>query len=296
MIKSMTAFGRASLDFPEYTVTAEIRSVNSRFLDCSVRIPQRYRAAEERLKSQIKAAITRAKVDVSVSLKAPTGSSDEPALRVNLPAAEQYIAAARLLSEQLGVENDLTAAELVRLPGMLIPEETPEATDEDCSNISAALSAALSGYSAMRTAEGERLYADLSGKLDTVRSYVDRIETISAGAISGYREKFEARLRSILADTGTAPDPDRVLTECAIYADKAAIDEELVRLRSHFVAFREIAASDEPSGRKLDFLLQEMNRETNTIGSKAQNSEIAHLVVDIKAELEKIREQVQNIE
>ena len=129
-----------------------------------------------------------------------------------------------------------------------------------------------------------------------MRSYVDRIEAISAGAISGYREKFEARLRSILADTGTAPDPDRVLTECAIYADKAAIDEELVRLRSHFVAFREIAASDEPSGRKLDFLLQEMNRETNTIGSKAQNSEIAHLVVDIKAELEKIREQIQNIE
>lgn len=296
MIKSMTAFGRASLDFPEYTVTAEIRSVNSRFLDCSVKIPQRYRAAEERLKSQIKAEITRAKVDVSVSLKAPGGLSDEPALRVNLPAAEQYVAAARLLTEKLGVENDLTAAELVRLPGMLIPEEAPDATDEDYSNISAALAAALSGYSAMRAAEGERLYADLSGKLDTVRSYVDKIETISAGAISGYREKFEARLRSILADTGTTPDPDRVLTECAIYADKAAIDEEIVRLRSHFVAFREIASADEPAGRKLDFLLQEMNRETNTIGSKAQNSEIAHLVVDIKAELEKIREQVQNIE
>ena len=296
MIKSMTAFGRGRREYDTKDITVEIKSVNSRFFDCNVKMPRVYLALEEKIKSYVKQkAVGRAKVDVFVTVANKSAAVTD--LAVDTELARGYLAALRGLSEELSVKDDVSVSTLVRLNPEILKSNAPdEDMDAAWEELLPALDEAIEGYVAMRTAEGAKLEADIKAKIEVVRGYSDEVEKISAEDTVGYREKLEARLRSILADNKITLDEQRVLTECAVWADKIAIDEELVRLRSHFDAFYNIIAMKEPSGRKLDFLMQELNRETNTIGSKANNAKIARFVVDMKGELEKIREQVQNIE
>ena len=295
MIKSMTAFGRHRLDLPEVSITVEIKSVNSRFFDCTVKMPRSLSALEERIKAYVqKNAVSRAKVDVYITLTRHTEAAG--AVSLDLGYAESYIAALRRLGEEFGLTDDISVMTVARNSD-IFRTETPEFDmEEEWERLKLALDAAISDYVQMRTEEGRKAEADLRGKLEHIREMVAEIERISHEDTVGYRDKLEARLRQILGDNAVTVDENRLLTECAVWADKIAIDEELVRLRSHFGAFIDIASAKEPSGRKLDFLMQELNRETNTIGSKANNARIARIVVDVKGELEKMREQIQNIE
>ncbi len=295
MIKSMTAFGRAKRDNGQKSVTVEIKSVNSRFFDCNVKLPRAYSALEERIRSYVqKNAVARARVEVFLTVENLLGSSN--VVSVDLAYAESYIAAVRQLAESFGLSDDISAMNVARNPEIFKTEKPDEDMEADWLLIKEALDEAISGFSEMRSVEGAKIEADIKGKIELVREFADKVEEISKSDTVGYRDKLEAKLRQILSDNSVEIDENRLLTECAVWADKIAIDEELVRLRSHFGAFYDIAALPEPSGRKLDFLMQELNRETNTIGSKANNAKIARIVVDMKGELEKIREQVQNIE
>ena len=295
MVKSMTAFGRAKIEGEKQDITVEIKSVNSRFYDCSVKLPRMYMFLEERVKNYVqKNAVSRAKVDVFITVEDHETSAGR--VDVDLAYAESYIAALRTLGESFGLKDDISIMSVARNQDIFRQKRTDCDLDAAWEAIRPVLDAAISDYVAMRAREGERIFGDLSEKIAGVSAFVDEIEAISKEDTVGYRDKLEERLRKILGDNSVTVDENRLLTECAAWADKIAIDEELVRLRAHFGAFFEIAGSDEPSGRKLDFLMQEMNRETNTIGSKANNVRIARIVVNIKGELEKIREQVQNIE
>ncbi len=295
MIKSMTAFGRAKREGDRRTVTVELRSVNSRFFECSVRLPRAYAFLEDKIKSYIqKHAVTRAKVDVYVTVEKTAGGPGTVA--ADLDVAAGYLDALRRIRDAFGLLDDITTVSIAHMPDVLVSSKEEEDADAVWQEVLPVLEEAVHGYVTMRTAEGDKIAADLEKKLTAVSDFSDEVEKISLSDTVGYRDKLEARLRAILQDNGVTIDENRLLTECAVWADKIAIDEELVRLRSHFGAFRDIAAQPEPSGRKLDFLMQEMNRETNTIGSKANNARIARLVVGMKGELEKMREQIQNIE
>ena len=295
MVKSMTAFGRAKLEGEKQDITVEIKSVNSRFFDCSVKLPRMYMFLEERVKNYVqKTAVSRAKVDVFITVEDhETGAGK---VDVDLAYAESYIAALRTLEASFGLRDDISVMSVARNQD-IFRQKRPECDlDAAWESIRPVLDSALADYVDMRTREGERILADLTEKVANVSRFADEVEGISHEDTVGYRDKLEERLRKILGDNSVTVDENRLLTECAVWADKIAIDEELVRLRSHFGAFFEIVGAPEPSGRKLDFLMQEMNRETNTIGSKANNARIARIVVNMKGELEKIREQVQNIE
>ena len=296
MIKSMTAFGRGRREGEKKDITVEIKSVNSRFFDCNVKMPRVYLALEEKIKSYIKQnAVARAKIDVFITVQNKSGATGE--LSVDTELASAYLDALRGLSADLEVRDDVTVSTLVRLnPDILRSANPEEDMDAAWAELVPVIDEAIAGYTAMREAEGAKLEADIKAKIEQVRAYSNEVEAISQGDTVGYRDKLETRIRNILGSFEVTVDEQRLLTECAVWADKIAIDEELVRLRSHFDAFYSIAALGEPSGRKLDFLMQELNRETNTIGSKANNARIARIVVDMKGELEKIREQVQNIE
>ena len=295
MIKSMTAFGRAKLEGKEKDITVEIKSVNSRFFDCSVKMPRAYLSLEERIKTYVqKNAIARAKVDIFITVDNHSTVSQK--LDIDMAYAESYIAALYELRDTFRLKDDISVMSVARNPEIMRATKVDSDIEEEWELLRPVLDIAIADHTAMRTAEGEKAIADIKDKIELIRSYTDEIEAISKEDTVGYRDKLEERLRKILADSSVEIDEQRLLTECAVWADKIAIDEELVRLRSHFGAFYDIADSKEPSGRKLDFLMQEMNRETNTIGSKANNARIARIVVNIKGELEKIREQVQNIE
>ena len=295
MMKSMTAFGRAKCEKCGKCVTVEIKSVNSRFFDCNVKLPRAYAALEERVRSLVqKSAVGRARVEVYISVENLTDSSS--VVSVDYAYAESYISALRELGARFSLRDDISIMSVVRNQDVLREEKREEDVEADWSLIEEALLEAFVGYGNMRCAEGERIDRDIKEKIEHIRSMSKEIEAISESDTVGYRDKLEARLRTILADNSVEIDENRLLTECAVWADKIAIDEELVRLRSHIDAFYEISELSEPSGRKLDFLMQELNRETNTIGSKANNARIARIVVEMKGELEKIREQVQNIE
>ena len=295
MIKSMTAFGRAKAEGERRDITVEIKSVNSRFFDCNVKMPKAYLFLEERIKSYIqKNGVSRAKVDVFVTVE--NHGSEKGAIAIDEAYAEEYISALRALGEKFGLRDDISIMSVARNPEIFTYEKEDEDPERTWEIFKSVLDECLVGYTAMRSAEGARAESDIKAKIELVREAAAEIEKISREDTVGYRDKLEARLKSILTDAGVVVDENRLLTECAIWADKIAIDEELVRLRSHFDAFYEICASQEPSGRRLDFLMQELNRETNTIGSKANNAKIAKIVVFMKGELEKIREQVQNIE
>ncbi len=295
MIRSMTAFGRAKRQGESKDITIEIKSVNSRFFDCSVKLPRAYIFLEERIKEHIKQnAVGRAKVDVFVTVDNHTSGLGNVGL--DTAYLESYLAALTRLRDEFGLKDDISVMTVARNQEIFTYDKPEEDLEAEWEIFREVLDEAIAGYVEMREREGAKAEKDIKAKIELVRSYADEVEKISEEDIVGYRDKLEAKIRSFLEDAKITPDENRLLTECAIWADKIAIDEELVRLRSHFGAFYDICASKEPSGRKLDFLMQELNRETNTIGSKANNARIARIVVNMKGELEKIREQVQNIE
>ncbi|MBQ7337406.1 MAG: YicC family protein [Clostridia bacterium] len=295
MIRSMTSFGRATLQGEQYDLVAELRSVNNRYFECSVRLPRHYSGLEERVKPYLQSrGISRGKVDLSVSA---TKTASAQALPINDAALRAYLDALYRLRDEYGLQDDISVMHVASNPAVFAPEQEVQ-TDLDAlwEELLPVIAEATDRFLCGRDSEGARLAADLRGKLAHLRELADRIEALSEINSRAYRQKLEERLRTVLEDKSITVDENRILTECAVFADKIAIDEEMVRLRSHFALFEEILDGNEPAGRKLDFLLQEMNREVNTTGSKSCDSTIAHLVVDAKNELEKIREQVQNLE
>lgn len=298
MPKSMTGYGRAQLLADGRDILVELRSVNHRYYEFSARLPRTCMYLEEKLKTFLNGKIARGKVEVSVTITRPDGRDAQ--IAVNNSIAEGYVNALRAMNEELGengriwLEDDITLSSLLRLPDLFTVTKEQDDEAEVWANVSAAAAEALESFLQMRQREGERLGADLSGKLDILDGMLAQIESLEPGVAEHYRERLLTKLREMLADTNI--DEQRILTETAIFAEKTAIDEETVRLHSHLAQFRTLLASPEPVGRKLDFLVQEMNREVNTIGSKAQDLSITRLVVDMKSEIEKIREQIQNIE
>ena len=296
MIKSMTAFGRARNTVGGKDITVEIRSVNNRFFDCSVKLPRAFSFLEEKIKPHLQASgITRGKVDVFISIDV----IDSPSVEIDIDEgyAKAYVEALnKLLSCCDGIKNDISVMQVAQNRDIFIVKKPEDDAEQDWLDLSSVLDAAIERFLAGRSREGENIEKDLVEKVNSIRAKVNEIEKLSETDTESYREKLESKLRDMLSDNRIVFDESRILTECAIFADKIAIDEELVRLRSHFDGFDEILRSNEPVGRRLDFLVQEMNRETNTIGSKCQNAAIAKSVVDIKCEIEKIREQIQNIE
>lgn len=291
MVNSMTGFGRAQDTRNGREITVELRSVNHRFLEVNTRVPRAYSFIEDKLKPVLNGRISRGKVDVGVTIV--TSSADET-VELNLEIAQSYADAVNRIAEELKVPNEVTAMQIARFPDVftVVKEQPDEA--QIWSDVSAMLDAALDGYCAMRAVEGKKLEEDLLARLDTIEAAIGEIEKESETRLERYRDKLFTRMKSVLDDTDI--DESRILLEAAVFADKSAVDEETVRLRSHLAQFRQILRADEPVGRKLDFLIQEINRETNTIGSKANDLDITTVVVELKAEIEKIREQVQNIE
>jgi uncharacterized protein (TIGR00255 family) len=297
----MTAFGRAQVAEEGYELTVELRSVNNRYLDLNIRLPRTWAAQEEAVKAALgRLGVSRGKVDVNISYADTRTQTGAAVLEPDAEAVRRYLAAARKLEEELGVTNDLTASKLMTLPGVMVPvkEDTAEDDETIWAKLSPVLTEATAAFLAAREREGARLGEDLLAKLEGVREMVATIAARSEENIRAYRVRFEERLRAALGEVGSGVtfDENRVLTECAVYADRVAIDEELVRLASHFDALEGLFRSAEPVGRRIDFMLQETNREINTIGSKCSDAAMAQTVADVKSELEKIREQVQNIE
>ena len=294
-MKSMTAFGRAKETVNGRDITVEIRSVNNRFFDCSVKLPRSFSFLEEKIKPYLQAnSVTRGKVDVFIGIEVIDSPQTE--ISVDEGYAAAYIDALRRLRDKFGLADDISVMSVAQNRDIFITTHSEEDTEKEWNDVKSVLDGALERFITARQREGENIQKDLVAKVESIRKSVSKIEELSATDISDYRNKLEAKLRDMLEDNRIVFDESRILTECAIFADKIAIDEELVRLGSHFDAFGDIIESSEPVGRRLDFLIQEINRETNTIGSKCQNSSIAKLVVDIKCEIEKIREQIQNIE
>ena len=295
MVKSMTGYGRARKTLNGRDITVEVRSVNNRYLDCSVKVPRAYIFAEDALKALVQKSASRGKVDVFVTV-ASTGA-EETIVSVNEPLAKSYFAAIKTLYSLGGdswVKSSCYATDLARLPDVLTVTRAEEDLDSLSADLCEVAAQALEAHAAMRSKEGEKLAEDILGRLDTIEAITAKVEERSPQTVAEYREKLLARMQEVLQNT--AIDEGRILTEAAIFADKVAVDEETVRLRSHLSQLREMLQSGEPVGRKLDFLIQEVNRESNTIGSKCSDVEIARNVVELKAEVEKIREQVQNIE
>lgn len=292
MVKSMTGYGRARQERNERNITVEVRSVNNRYLDCTVKMPRAYIFAEDAMKALVQKYISRGKVDVFVTVDAVT--ADQTVVQVNEPLARSYYQALSRLREMFSLEDELSASTLARFPDVLAVTKAEEDLEMISADICAVLEEALTAHRQMRSVEGEKLFSDIAGRADTIESVVAKVEERSPQTVSEYRARLEAKMREVLQSTTI--DESRILTEAAIFADKIAVDEETVRLRSHLSQLRTMLSGDEPVGRKLDFLIQEVNRECNTIGSKCNDLTIARDVVNMKAEVEKIREQVQNIE
>ena len=292
MVKSMTGYGRARQTLHGRDITVEVRSVNNRYLDCTVKVPRTYIFAEDAVKSRVQKAVSRGKVDVFITIDA-TGA-DETVVAVNEPLARGYYEALTKIRDMFSLEGELTAAVLAKFPDVLTVTKAEEDLESVAGDICAVLDEALEAYNAMRAVEGEKLCEDIAGRVATIETVVGKVEERSPQTVVAYREKLTARMQEVLQSTTI--DESRILTEAAIFADKIAVDEETVRLRSHIAQLRTMLKSDQPVGRKLDFLIQEVNRECNTIGSKCNDLTIAQDVVNMKAEVEKIREQVQNIE
>ena len=292
MVKSMTGYGRAEDTLNGCTITVELRSVNNRYLDCNVRMPRLYLFAEETIKSRVQNTISRGKVDVFVTLDSTGG--EQVQVSVNQPLADGYYAALTQLAERYGLSKDISVSLLSRFPDVLLAEKAEEDVEQRAQDICSVLDRALADFDQMRTREGARLETDVLYRAARIEELVGKVEERSPQTVAEYRAKLEARMNEVLSNTQL--DPARILTEAAIFADKVAVDEETVRLRSHIGQLRHMLEQGGATGRKLDFLIQEFNREANTIGSKCSDIDIARHVVDIKAEIEKIREQVQNIE
>ena len=292
MIKSMTGYGRAVETVNGREFTVELRSVNNRYLDCTVKLPRSVSFAEEAVKQAVKQSVSRGKVDVFITIKSE--NSDDTKITLNTAVLEGYLSAMRQMVEEFSVRDDISVSTVSRLPEVFSVEK-PEVDEEQLKvDLMGVVAKALAGYDAMRVTEGKALDADLRSRGNTILELVSQVEAGNAQTVIDYRARLENKLKEVL--NNTAIDESRILTEAAIFADKVAVDEETVRLRSHLQQMNTMLTAGGAVGRKLDFLLQEMNREANTIGSKCTDVKLARIVVDIKAELEKIREQTQNIE
>ncbi|HIR11088.1 MAG TPA: YicC family protein [Candidatus Fimenecus excrementavium] len=292
MIKSMTGFGRAQETVDGMTVTVELKSVNHRYFEFTAKVPRTYGFLEEKLKSFLNARVSRGKMECYVSIENLEESDME--VVVNPSLAKGYVDALRTLSETFGLKEDYSAISIAKFPDVLTLRKAPADEEKIWNAVQKVTELAVERFVTMRETEGEKLRADILSKADTILEHVAFVESRSPQTVREYHEKLRQRMEELLENTQV--DEQRLLTEAAIFADKVAVDEETVRLRSHISQLREFLNANEPIGRKLDFLVQEMNRESNTIGSKAQDVEIAKRVIAIKAEVEKIREQVQNIE
>ena len=292
MIKSMTGYGRGVQTLSGREFTVELRSVNNRYLDCSVRLPRMLSFAEDAVKQAVKASVSRGKVDVFISVRSE--GAEEAKVELNVPVLEGYLKAMKQMVSQYDVRDDISVSTLSSMQDVFLVEK-PEVDEEQLQkDLLQVVDIALAGYDAMRVREGQALDADLRSRGQTILTLVEQVEQGNAQTVIDYRTRLESKLREVLENT--AIDESRILTEAAIFADKVAVDEETVRLRSHLQQMNTMLDGGGAVGRKLDFLLQEMNREANTIGSKCTDVKLARVVVDIKAELEKIREQTQNIE
>ena len=292
MVKSMTGYGRAVETVNGREFTVEIRSVNNRYLDCSVKLPRMLTFGEDGVKQAVKAAISRGKVDVFITQRCE-GSSDV-SVTLNADVVAGYVSAMRQMAEQFKLREDISVALVSQMPDVFTVDKPQVDEEQLLADLMGVVKEALTNFNAMREREGQALKNDLTTRGNTIRSLVSQVEEGSAQTVADYRARLYSKLQEVLANT--AIDEGRILTEAAIFADKVAVDEETVRLRSHLEQMDSMLASGGAIGRKLDFLLQEMNREANTIGSKCTDLRLARVVVDIKAELEKIREQTQNIE
>lgn len=292
MIKSMTGYGKSEQTIDSLNVTVEIKSVNHRYFEFSARVPREYGFLEEKLKKYCNSLITRGKVECYVSVE--DLEEREMEVNVNETLAAGYVKALKELSERFGLKDDISAVTLSRYPDVITLHKASEDEERIWNAVKTVAETAVSKFIEMRETEGSKLRGDILSRADYIIECVEFIEGRSPETIREYNEKLKQRMKELLGDA--AVDEQRLLNEAAIYADKIAVDEETVRLRSHISQLREFMNSSEAIGRKLDFLVQEINREANTIGSKAQDVDIAKKVIAIKAEVEKIREQVQNIE
>lgn len=292
MVKSMTGYGRGEAVLNGRSITVEVRSVNNRYLDCSVKVPRLYIFAEDAIKSRVQNSISRGKVDVFVTLDNTQG--DQVEVSVNPSVADGYYNALTALRDRYGLRDDISVSLLSRFQDVLLVEKSQEDVEAVAKDICTVLDTALADFNAMRQREGEKLAEDIRSRAASIAGLLQKVEKRSPQTVSEYRAKLENRMREVLENTQI--EESRILTEAAIFADKVAVDEETVRLHSHLGQLEEMLSGGVPVGRKLDFLIQEFNREANTIGSKCTDLEIARHVVDIKAEIEKIREQVQNVE
>ena len=295
MIRSMTAYGRATASVEGKEITAEIKSVNSRFLDCNIKISRMYSFLEDRVREYIQArGIKRGKLDLYIGVDVVEKVGIE--LRLDEAYTESYIKALRDLREKFLLKDDISVMAVAQNREIFTVLKPEEDMEKDWLIIKPVLDDAIDMFIAQREREGEKLKADLLIKKANLMEMTDRIEKMSESCIAGYAEKLENRLKQVLEKHNIEVDSARILTECAIFADKVAVDEEIVRLRSHFDEFDKILENGGAVGKNMDYLLQEMNREVNTTGSKANDADMAHLVVNMKSELEKIREQIQNLE
>lgn len=292
MIKSMTGYGRFEGIIKTKKVLVEIKSVNHRYADYNIKVPRSYGFLEERVRKFLSEKVSRGKIDVYVAMES-YGEADKD-VALNEPLAESYITALRTLRDKFDLKDDISVSTVARINDIFNTERKMEDAEEIWEVAKMGLEEAAKDFVSMREREGERLYSDLAEKRDNMISFVKEIEKTAPSRVEEYRQRLTSKLEEVLSKTDI--DEARILTEAAIFADKVAIDEETVRLNSHFEEFDKIINAPEPAGRKLDFLIQEINREINTIGSKANDLDISKIVVAFKAELEKLREQVQNVE
>lgn len=292
MVKSMTGYGRGEAALHGRNIVVEVRSVNNRYLDCTVKLPRAYLFAEDALKSRVQGSISRGKVDLFVTIESV--AEENVTVTVNKPVADAYVAALKQLCADYELSDNITVSLLSRFPDVLTVAKAPEDLEQVQANLLTALDLALADFDAMRCREGAKLEEDVRSRADTIGELVGRVEARNPGIVEEHRARLEAKLKEVLENRQL--DETRILTEAAIFADKVAVDEETVRLRSHLSQLDHLLTGGGAVGRKLDFLIQEFNREANTIGSKCNDVETARVVMDIKAEIEKIREQIQNLE
>ena len=292
MIRSMTGYGRGEAVLHDRAITVEVRAVNNRYLDCAVKIPRVYVFAEEAIKARVQSQVGRGKLDVFVTIDA--SAADQVAVTLNRPVADGYYAALTQMKETYGLAEPVSLSLLSRFPDVFLVEKAQGDADVIEGDILQVLEQALADFNAMRAREGAKLAEDIRAKGEAIAALVTQVEARSPETVAAYREKLRQKMQEVLENTQI--DESRILTEAALFADKVAVDEETVRLRSHLAQLGEMLQAQGPIGRKLDFLIQEFNREANTIGSKCSDVDLARVVVDLKGEIEKIREQVQNIE
>lgn len=292
MLKSMTGYGREQRLVGNREILVEIRSVNHRYYEFNARLPRAYGYLEEKLKSFLNGKISRGKVEVAVSIFNQEGA--DACIEVNPIIANGYINALREANKELNLKDDITLTQIMRFPDVFTVKKVTENEEEIWNAVKEVAEVALDKFVSMRQTEGEKMKEDVSSKLDFIEKVVGEIEERSPMVTESYRERLTSKLKAVLEDKNI--DEARIITEAAIFSEKTAVDEETVRLRSHISQFRKLIETDEPVGKKLDFIVQEMNREVNTTGSKCQDLTITQMVVNLKSEIEKIREQIQNIE